>query len=515
MVCFLPHTWTVRRYQQTSAIVKPPIAKIADAFGRFEAFAVTIVLYFAGHVQMAASQNVGTFASAQVCYSAGSQGLQVLQQIFIADTSTLLNRALLFSLPDVPFLFTVWAGPKLAEMLLVHTGWRWGYGIWTVILPIAFLPLMLALHLNYKKAKKMNLLTPSPKEGQSLVGLARNLWYDLDIMGLVLLCAALALILIPLTIAAKAASKWKNASLIAMTSIGALCLVIFPFWEANRRLAPQPFIPLRLLRNRSVLAGCSISFLYFAVFYTSIQPYFSSYLQVVHSQSVTAAGQIVNLFSLASTIGGLLISLVIKYTRHYKYYITLGACVYLLGVGLMIQFRSQDSSIVAIVWTQICIGFGCGLLNVPTQLGVQASVGHADVAAATAAFLTTLEIGGAVGGAISGAIWSNNLLPKLQSYLPQRSRASAEIIFGNITLAKSFAKGSLESVAIDRSYQESLDMILIVAASFAAPLIPLSLCMQNYRLDDSDRRGSSKNALEPQDDQVADADGEANVGRNE
>ena len=459
------------------------MAKIANAFGRLEAFTLAVALYIAGHAQMAGSKSVVTFASAQICYSAGSQGLQVLEQIFIADTSSLINRATLSRLPDIPFLFSVWLGPKLADSLLAMTGWRWGYGIWPISVPIAFLPLMLALHLNYQKAKKAGLIPSSSQRSRSVRQFAHSLWFDLDIMGLVLLCTALALILIPLTVAAKAASRWKNAGLVTMIAIGVVCLAIFPIWESIRRLAPHPFLPLHLLRNRTVLAGCGISFLYFAVFYTSIQPYFNSYLQVVHSQSVTTAGQIVNIFSLASTIGGVLISLVIRYTRHYKYYITLGACVYLLGVVLMIYYHQVESSILTIIWTQICIGFGCGLLNVPTQLGVQASVAHADVAAATAAFLTTLEIGGAVGGAISGAIWSNSLLPKLESYLPAHAKNDAGLIFGNITAAKSYPRGSAERLAINRGYQESLDSILIVAACFAAPLIPLSLCIGNYRLD--------------------------------
>ena len=463
------------------------MAKIANVFGRLEAFTISIIIYIAGYIQMAASKNVETFASAQIFYSAGSQGLQVLQQIFIADTSDLLNRALFSSLPDLPFLATVWAGPPAANNLLANSGWRWGYGLWTIVLPAAFLPLALALFLNMRKAKRQQLLPPSPWQGQTVGSILKNLWFDLDIIGLLLLSAGFTLILVPLTLAAKASSKWQNPSLIAMMVVGGVCLIAFPLWESIQKLAPRPFLSLRLLTNRTVLVGCTIAFFYFAVFYTSIQPYFSSYLQVVHAQSVTAAGHIVNTFSFSSTVASVLISLVIKYTRHYKYYVTAGACIYLLGVGLMIRYRSETSSISQIVGTQICIGVGGGLVNVPAQLGVQASVAHTDVAAATAIFLTILEIGGAVGSAISGAIWSNNLLSKLQTYLPEASKADAVTIFGNLTVAKSYAHGSPEKIAIDRSYQESLDIILIAAACFAAPLIPLSFFMKNYRLDAVDQ----------------------------
>ena len=482
----------MRSLKTPLAVVKPSMAKIANVFGRLEAFTISVLIYVIGYIQMAASNNVKTFASAQIFYSAGFTGLQILQQIFIADTSDLRNRALFSSLPDVPFLITVWVGPPVADSLLAHTTWRWGYGLWAIVLPAAFLPLALPLFLNMRKAAKLHLLPPSPWLGRSFAGGLKSLWYDLDVMGLLLLSAAVSLILIPLTLAATARSGWRNASIIAMLVIGCFCLVLFPAWESIPKLAPRPFLSLSLFRDRTVLAGCTIGFFYFAVFYTSIQPYFSSYLQVVQSNSITAAGHIVNVFSFSATVSSIVISLVIKYTRRYKYCITAGACIYLLGVGLMVRYRVQGSSTAQIVGTQIVIGIGGGMVNVPAQLGIQASVAHTDVAAATAIFLTIVEIGGAVGSAISGAVWTGHLLPKLQQYLPPAAQADASLIFGNLTVAKSYPQGSLEKIAIDRSYQETMNILLIIACCLAMPLLPLSLVMRNFRLDAMDQKVKGK-----------------------
>lgn len=239
------------------------MAKIANAFGRLEAFSISVFLYVIGYIQMAGSNNVKTFASAQIFYSAGNTGLQILQQIFIADTSDLLNRALWSSLPDIPFLITVWVGAPIANSLLAHTTWRWGYGIWTVVLPVAFLPLALVLFLNMRKAMKMHRLPPSPWKVPSFIGVVKSIWYELDIMGLLLLSAAFSLILIPCTLAQRAKGGWNNGSMIAMVVVGCICLVVFPFWESSRRLAPRPFLSLRLFKNRTVVAGCAIGFFYF------------------------------------------------------------------------------------------------------------------------------------------------------------------------------------------------------------------------------------------------------------
>jgi hypothetical protein len=223
-------------------------------------------------------------------------------------------------------------------------------------------------------------------------------------------------------------------------------------------------------------------------FYLSIYPYFSSYLLIVQGQSVTAAGHITQTFSFTSTVTAIIISVIIKYTAHYKYFITVGSCIYVAGMGLLIRYRSEGVGTGTLVGCQIAIGIGGGMLNVPAQLGVQASVSHQQVAAVTAVFLTILEIGGAVGAAISGAVWSNSVPQKLALYLPPEIQDQAALIYGNVTLASTgWPMGSPERTAINRAYQETMTTMLTIAVCVAAPLIPLSLMMRNYKLDEMDQ----------------------------
>lgn len=219
-------------------------------------------------------------------------------------------------------------------------------------------------------------------------------------------------------------------------------------------------------------------------FYLSVFPYFFSYLLVVQNQSVTSAGRITQTFTFASTVTAIIVSFIIKYTKHYKYIVTTGTVIYMTGIGLMMRYRTQDASILQLVLCQIVLGIGGGMINVPTQLGVQASASHQEVGASTAVFLTLLEIGGAVGSAISGAIWSSQILPKLELYLPAETKDQASAIFGSITLASSgWPMGSPTRDAINRAYQETMTKILTVGICMCIPLIPLSLMMTNYKLD--------------------------------
>ncbi len=305
---------------------------------------------------MAGSNNV---VSAQMFYSAGSTGLQILQQIYIADTSDHFNRALVSSLPDILFLITVWVGAPIASSLMEHTTWRWGYGIWTIVLPVVFLLLALTLFLDMRNAAKLHFLLQSPWQGQTFLGGTGNIWYEIDVMGLLLLSAAVSLILIPLTSAAKAKSGWhmecqcyRHAGRwLRMPS--RFSLVGSPLGNLPRthifHLDFSPTVPevrysqaAPLAFSTSVSSPCSpynaptSSTHHYssplAVFYTSIQPYFYSYLQVVQNDSAIAAGHITQTFTFTSTVAAIITSIIIKYTRHYKYFITAGAAIYLLGI---------------------------------------------------------------------------------------------------------------------------------------------------------------------------------------
>ncbi|GAD93045.1 siderochrome-iron transporter (MirC), putative [Paecilomyces variotii No. 5] len=466
-----------------NAVVKPPMAKVADVFGRFEAFCVSIIIYILGYIQMAASTNVQTYASAQIFYSAGSTGLQILQQVFIADSSDLLNRALFALLPELPFLGTVWIGPMIADAVLQHSSWRWGYGMWAIILPAAFLPLGLTLLLNQRKAQRLNLIKPRQSKRSSWTDAVRNTWYDLDMFGLILLSSAVALILIPLTLAANAKDGWKNNNIVGMIVVGIVCLILLPGWETSKKLAPKPLLSLHLLKQRTVLAGCALAFFYFMAFYFSVQPYLYSYLQVVQDFDVSSAGRVTQTFAFTSTIAAFCASILIKYTRRYRPYVTAGCVIYIGGLLSMLLYRTEGSSPAQILATQIIVGTGGGLLNVPVQLGVQASANHQEVAAATAMFLTSLEMGGAVGAAISGAVWTHSIPKKLRLYLPPESQEDAAEIYGKLTKALSYPMGSPTRLAINRAYQETMNSLLGLAILAVIPLIPLSLLMKNYNLD--------------------------------
>ncbi|KAG9255521.1 major facilitator superfamily domain-containing protein [Emericellopsis atlantica] len=484
-------------------IVKPPMAKIADVFGRTEAFCLSVLLFVLGFIAMACSNNVQTFAAAQIFYSSGSTGLQILQQVFVADTTDLSWRAIMSTLPDLPFLVTTWVGVAISDRIREETGsWRWCYGMFAVLLPAAFLPLLTSLVANGLKAKRMGLLPPKRQtmQGGPLAVLG-NLWRDLDVGGMILLGAGFALILVPCTIAANVSGGWSNRSIIAMVTVGAVLVVIYPFWEASSRFAkkhniqgvpgkimantaPHPLTPLYLLKSRTFSAGCVLVFFYFMAFYLSVYPYFQSYLLVVRGLPNQTAVYVTQTFTFSSTVSSIIVSILIKLTLRYKWFVVGGSALYMMGMGLMMHYRTETASLSAIIGSQVLLGFGGGMLNVPAQIGVQASASHQDLGSATAIFLTIVSIGSAVGSAISGAVWGQNIVPKLNEYLPDAAKVNATLIYSDIDEALAYPQGSDERIAINRAYQETMTKLLTIAVCVCAPIFVFSLLMSDYHLDE-------------------------------
>jgi len=131
--------------------------------------------------------------------------------------------------------------------------------MWCIILPFTAIPIILALSLAHRRAKSFNKLTSlsSPYRASSLRSLCVSLFWQLDVIGLVLLCAMLALVLIPLTIAGGISSRWAHADVIVMLVIGFLLVPAFVGYEML--VARHPVVPFHLLNDRSIIGGLFVA----------------------------------------------------------------------------------------------------------------------------------------------------------------------------------------------------------------------------------------------------------------
>lgn len=141
-----------------SAAFRLPIAKMLDLWGRAEGFAIMVVVSTVGMVMMAACQNVATYAAAQAFFNVGFSGMIYAADVVTADISSLKHRGLAYAVTSSPYIITAFAGPKAAEAFYEKINFRWGFGIFAIILPFVAAMVFIPLMINQKKAHKRGLV---------------------------------------------------------------------------------------------------------------------------------------------------------------------------------------------------------------------------------------------------------------------------------------------------------------------------------------------------------------------
>ncbi|KAG9525990.1 MFS general substrate transporter, partial [Aureobasidium melanogenum] len=87
-----------------SGLWKLPYAKILDVWGRPQGFALVVASTVLGFVMMAGCNNVAIYCAAQVFYQLGYSAIDFTITIFVADTSSLRNRAWWIAYTASPWL---------------------------------------------------------------------------------------------------------------------------------------------------------------------------------------------------------------------------------------------------------------------------------------------------------------------------------------------------------------------------------------------------------------------------
>lgn len=139
-------------------VIKLPIAKTLNIWGRAEGFLIFVGVYLLGIIIIASCNGPQGYAAGYVLYWVGYDAIYLILDVFMADTSGLKNRAFSFGFASTPFIATAFVGPLAATSFLEHTTWRWAYGAFAIIMPFVFVPLALVFKFYQKKAEKMGLL---------------------------------------------------------------------------------------------------------------------------------------------------------------------------------------------------------------------------------------------------------------------------------------------------------------------------------------------------------------------
>ncbi|EXA33798.1 hypothetical protein FOVG_15098 [Fusarium oxysporum f. sp. pisi HDV247] len=478
-----------------SMVAFPILAKFSNVFGRAEGLTVAVLCLTLNDIMIASSQNIGMFIAGTLFSAIGENGYNIMVQIFIADTVNLVNRGLWSNLPEaIATIPTLYLGTLVAEKMLEHSTWRWGYGMWAIILPVSAIPLIGTLYILQRRARKAGYRREGAwdtidKSVPLHQRLFRLFYIDLDIVGAFLLVAGLALLLVPLSLTGtRRSDRWSDGGNITMLVLGIVLLGVFLIWDT--KFAKSPFVPFRMVRERTVVAACGLAILHW-MHYAIFTPFFPSYLQVAGGFSPGHATRIDNALRVAVQVAAIFVGLFMKYTKRTQPSVFFGVPITILGQGLLIYFVSQDggasnSNEASFVVAKVLIGIGLAFQGTGAQIAIQALVPHEDMPVATAVYFASMNLGGAIGACVSGSIWNEHLPKKLMRYLPNEVKPQTMAIFQSFVFAQRFPKGSTVRAAIDKSYRETQQLLAITATSILAPMLIVMFFMKNVNLEKAD-----------------------------
>lgn len=251
-------------------------------------------------------------------------------------------------------------------------------------------------------------------------------------------------------------------------------------------MAKTPLVNMRkIARNPNVLVPAAIIFcdqFSYAMTYT---PAFQ-WCRIMFGWGVADATYFYYTQSLCLVVFGIAGGVAATVTRRYKWVTFEGACVRLLGLGLMLRYRDAGSSTIQAVMPQVIQGLGGGLMTANILVAAQAAVPHSEMAIVTGFYLLTLQLGSAIGAAVVGAI-QKQLRGELHEFLdPLVNSTVVEKIYaqGSNALA-AYPIGTPVRAGVIKAWSLNMHQIITGAITIAAVDVILCALLPDKELSDN------------------------------
>ncbi|CAK1364125.1 unnamed protein product [Cercospora beticola] len=468
-------------------VLKLPIAKLLNIWGRTEGYLVFFGVYLLGILIIASSDGVNSYAAGYVLYWIGYDAVYLILDIFVADTTGLRNRAFAWGFVSTPFICTAFTGPLAGQAFLDTTTWRWAVGAFCIIQPVVFLPLAIVFKFYQRKAEKMGLLKRE-SSGRTAMQSFMHYFHEFDIVGCVLLMLAFVLFLLPFSLQSYGRASFTSATFIAMVVIGVCLFPVFYVWE--RYFARVHFVRWELIRERTVLGACVLAaVLYFSFYSWDLQ--FYNYVKVTYALTVRDAGYMAQIYNVGSCFWSPVFGAWVYYSKRFK-----NACLFFglplmfLGSGLMVHFRGGDYGIGYVVMCQIFIAVAGGTLVIGEDMAVMTAADREGVPMMLSIIYLASNIGGSIGTAVSTAIYGNTFTEALSRALPANLQDQVQKIYlGGYLLQETYNPGTVERTAINYAWGQVQYYSCISAVSVLVLAIPAIAIWKNYRVDKQQNKG--------------------------
>ncbi|KAI1128524.1 major facilitator superfamily domain-containing protein [Nemania abortiva] len=450
------------------AITQPIYVTVSDVFGRKQPLYASMVLFVVGTIVFATAKTMSILVAGRLIQGLGAGGLDVLEEIILADITTLKERPLYLGLLAIAIALGTITGPIIGALFSDLVDWRWIGWVNLPIVGVAFLLSLLYLNLQ-----------PIP---MGLIAKARRL----DWVGILLFAAGAAATSLPLSWAGSL-YPWGSWRTIVPLVIGVALLAVFGYYE---RIPVEAMMPYRIFSSATATFSLITGLIHGLILYSLLQ-YLPLFFQAVFLEAPLQAAVSCLPVAILVVVFSFVAPVVVELTRRYKLMLWSGWVITTLFLGLWSRVDQTTSRAEAYVF-QAFLGVGVGIVFTGTQIPMQASVKNVDDTGLAVGMLVVFRLFGAlIGLAICSAAFNAEFQKRSVALFDTLS----EPIQGleDASQAISFIHGLVNSNLPDQTihdlvgvYLGSFKTVWIVLTAFSGAGLVGSLFIKELTLENDD-----------------------------
>ncbi len=397
---FSQFPWLFSLYLLAQAVSTPIYGRLADVFGRKPVLVTGIGLFLAGSILCGVAWTMPILIISRAVQGLGAGAVLPMSQTIAGDVYTLAERAKVQG-----YLASVWGisavvGPTLGGVFSEYLSWRW---IFWVNIPLSLIAVTVLLRTFAERVERKH--------------------RAIDYSGAALLSTGCGLLILGLL---EGGEAWSWVSVPSAVSLLGGAALIGGFVAVEKRV-PAPILPLWVFTRRLLLTS-SLSAVTVGAVVLGLTSYVPTY-----AQGALGAGPIVAGFTLAMlTVGWPLAASMSGrlYLRiGFRATALLGAALVVLGTALVVVVTLGGVGLLALAASCFVVGAGLGLVNSPTLIAAQSSVGWAERGVVTGSNMFSRSLGSAVAVAGLGAV-ANAVLAGRQPVGDVLTSASTAVFVG-------------------------------------------------------------------------------------
>jgi EmrB/QacA subfamily drug resistance transporter len=384
-------SWVVIAYLLTSTVVAPLYGKLSDIYGRRGMMLVALGVFMAGSAACAAAPSMLMLILGRGLQGIGGGGIVPLTQSIIADAVPPRERGYYQAYTGSVWIVAGAVGPVLGGVIAEHLHWS---VIFWLNVPLALAAAMLS-------SRQLKLVPVHERA------------HKVDLTGAGLMMATAVALLLALTWGGTR-YPWLSQQIVALIIAAAALAAAFIWWMLR---APEPFLPISVLNNPVMRAGCLTTACTQGVS-IGLTIFVPLYYELVHGLSASDSGLALIPIVMMTTPGSYLSGRAMLHMERYKWAPIVMLSIAAAAVMLLVFYPLMPVWAVALITGLVGIGTGSSYPTV--TVSIQNAVAHRQIGVAMGAMNFFRALASAFVVAAMGAI----LLAELGAS-PQRGGASS------------------------------------------------------------------------------------------